>query len=89
MTPRDSDAEAGVVGDSGLEEGDRACLLLVGQNLREGDARDIIVTDVNERSADASGVALPFAVASDAMADALEAAEFLDVDGINSPGCSR
>ena len=77
---RDGDAEAGVVGDGGLEEGDGALLLLVGQDLAEGDARGVVDADVDELPADAAALALAGAIAGDAMADALEAAELLDVD---------
>ena len=69
-----------VVGDGGLEEGDGALLPLVGQDLREGEARGVVDADVDELPADAAGLALACAVAGDAMADALEAAELLDVD---------
>jgi len=44
---------------------------------------------VDELPADAAGVALALAVAGDAMADALEAAELLDVDMDQLAGCSR
>ena len=75
MTPR-----LCVVGDGGLEEGDGALLPLVGQDLREGDARGIVDADVDELPADAADAGLAGAVAGDAVADALEAAELLDVD---------
>ena len=56
-------------------------LFLVGQDLREGDARGIVDADVDELPADAAAsCALAGAIAGDAMADALEAAELLDVD---------
>ena len=81
MTRSDRDAEACVVGDGGLEEGDGALLFLVGQDLREGDARGVVDADMDELPAGAAGlVALAAAVAGDAVADALEAAELLDVD---------
>src|SRR5262249_59765561 len=46
----------------------------------EGDARGIVDSDMDELTADAAIVALASAVASDAMADLVESAEFLDVD---------
>ena len=77
--PRHLDAEAGVVGDGGREEGDGALLLLVGQDLREGQAGGVVDRDVDELPAGAARLAL-LRIAGDAMADALEAAELLDVD---------
>ena len=58
MTRADGDAEAGVVGDRGLEEGDGAFLLLVGQDLAEGDARGVVDADVDELPAGAARLAL-------------------------------
>lgn len=43
----DGDAEALVVGDGGLEEGDGAFLLFVGHDLTEGEARGVIDADVD------------------------------------------
>ena len=80
MTRAIGDAEAGVVGDRRLEEGDGALLSLVRQDLREGDAGGVVDADVDELPADAAAVGLAGAIAGDAMADAFEAAEFLDVD---------
>src|SRR5215207_5495159 len=77
-------AEAVVIGDGGLEEGDRALRLLVRHDHGEGDARGVVDADMDELPAGAftSGpcVALPPAVAGDAVADLVEAAELLDVD---------
>src|SRR3954453_6309445 len=74
------DAKARVVGDRGLEEGDRALLLLVRQDLREGYAGGVVDADVDELPSDAPTLALPRSVAGDAMADLVEAAELFDID---------
>src|ERR1019366_538053 len=79
------DGEAFVVGEGGLQEGDGAFFLLVGQDLAEGDARGVVDADVDELP---SGAPAPLAgraplagpIAGDAVADLLEAAELLDVD---------
>jgi hypothetical protein len=67
-----------------VEEGDGAFLFLVGMDLTEGDARGIVDADMDELPAGAfaspARAALLRAVAGDAVADALEAAELLDVD---------
>src|SRR5829696_8314835 len=80
----DRHAEAVVIGDGGLEEGNRALRLLVRHDHGEGDARGVVDADMDELPAGAftSGpcVALPPAVAGDAVADLVEAAELLDVD---------
>jgi hypothetical protein len=73
-----ADAEAGVVGERSLQEGDGALLALVGQDLGEGDARGVVEADVDELPAGTP--ALTGTLAGDAVADAFEAAEFLDVD---------
>jgi hypothetical protein len=78
--PGDSDAEALVVGQGCLEEGDGALFLLVGHDLREGDARGIVDGDVDELPADAAAVALAGAITGDAVANPLEAAELFDVE---------
>src|SRR5215208_4318970 len=72
-------AEAGVIGDRRLEEGDGALLFLVGQDLREGDAGSVVDADMNELPASAAGLTL-LRITGDAMADLAEAAELLDVD---------
>src|SRR5580700_9590056 len=76
----DFDAEAFVVGQCGLEEGDGAALLLIGHYLGESDAGMIVDGDMDELPADTSAVALAFAVAGDAVADFVETAELFDVD---------
>jgi hypothetical protein len=77
---RHLDAEALVGGDGGGEEGDGAARPLVGQDLREGQTRGIIDRDVDELPTEAAAVALTLAIPRDAVADAIEAAELLDVD---------
>jgi hypothetical protein len=79
MTRTIATAEACVIGDRCLEEGDGALLFLVGQDLRKGDAGCVVDRDVDELPAGAAGLAL-LGIASDSMAYALEAAELLDVD---------
>src|SRR5215213_2897652 len=88
------DTEVRVVGDRGLEEGDRALLLLVRQDLllvrqdlllvrqdlREGHPGGIVDADVDELPPDAPALALTGSIAGDAMADAVEAAELFDID---------
>src|SRR3954471_21966692 len=74
------DAEVRVVGDRGLEEGDRALLLLVRADLREGDPGGVVDADVDELPPDAPALALTGSIAGDAMADAVEAAELFDID---------
>lgn len=73
--PRHGDAKAQVVGDSGLEEGDGALLLLAGQDLREGEAGGIVDADMNELPAGAARLAL-LRAAGDAVTDAFETPEF-------------
>jgi len=75
----DGDAEALIVGDGGLEEGDGTFLLLVWKNPGESDARSVIDADMDELPAGTAGFAL-LAVSGDAVTDTIEAAEFLDVD---------
>ncbi len=74
------DAEAFVIGDGSREEGDRALLSLVGQDLGKGDARGIVDGHMDVLPSDAAGVGLARPVAGDAMADPRKAAELLDVD---------
>src|SRR5581483_11841275 len=82
------DAEAGVVGDRCLQEGDGAFLLLIGQDLAEGDARGVVDADMDELPTRppllaaplAAGVALAGSIAGDAVTDLVEATELLDVD---------
>jgi hypothetical protein len=75
---QDADAEAGIVGPGGLQEGDGALLALVAQDLGEGDARGVVEADVDELPADPAALAAP--PTGDAMADLVEASELLDVD---------
>ena len=70
----DLDAEAAVVGDGCPEEGGGALLPLVGQDAGEGDPRGVVDADVDELPAHAARFPLA-AVAGDAVADGLEAAE--------------
>src|SRR4051794_3564797 len=74
------DAEVRVVGDRGLEEGDRALLFLVRKDLREGHPGGVVDADVDELPSDAPALALTGSVACDAMADPVEAAELFDID---------
>src|SRR5947209_1773387 len=82
--PFDPDAEAFVVGQSGFEEDGGAALLLVGHDLGEGDARVVIDGDMDKLPAEpfapGTSIALPSALTGDAMADAVDPAELLDVD---------
>src|SRR5271154_5565464 len=59
-------AEAGVIGQGGLEEGDGAFLFLVWQDLGIGDARGVVDGDMDELPSDAAGIALAFSIARDA-----------------------
>src|SRR4051812_15310951 len=54
----DRDAEVRVVGDGGLEEGDRTLLFLVRQDLREGHSGGVVDADVDELPPDAPALAL-------------------------------
>src|SRR3954466_2001820 len=74
------DAEVRGVGDRRLEEGDRALLFLVGEDLREGHAGGIVDADVDELPSDAPALALTGSITGDAMADPVEAAELFDID---------
>ena len=76
--PLDGDAEAGEPGQRPLEEGHGALLALVGQDLGVGEARGVVDADVQEVPADAALLAAP--VAGDAVADAVDPAELLDVE---------
>src|SRR3954453_22818255 len=74
------DAEVRAVGDRRLEEGDRALLFLVGEDLREGHAGGVVDADVDELPSDAPALALTGSITGDAMADTVEAAELFDID---------
>jgi hypothetical protein len=82
--PLDLDAEAFVVGQSSLEEGVGTAFLLVGHDLGEGDARVIVDGDMDKLPAEpfapCSPIALSSAIAGDAVANAIDPAELLDVD---------
>src|SRR6266851_1358594 len=78
--PGDRDAEAVVVGQGCLQEDDGALFFLIRHDPGEGEARGGVDADMDEYPADAAAVALAGAVAGDAMADAVEASELLDVD---------
>ena len=78
--PLDGDAEAFVVGDGGLEEGDGADGFLVGQDLGEGDPGVVVDGDMDELPALVAAASLAGSVARDAMADLFETTEFFDVD---------
>jgi hypothetical protein len=82
----DSDAEASVVGQGRRQEGDRALLLLVGQDLAEGDAGIVVDADVDELPAAAARAGDAGALAGDAVAGSVEAAKLLDVDVDESSG---
>src|SRR5690606_11228776 len=75
------DAEAGVIGDGGLEEGDSALLALVVHNLDESDARGVIDADVDELPADAEMTVDRTRMSSgDAVPHRANPAELLDVE---------
>src|SRR3954447_5661483 len=76
--PLDGDAEAGEPGKRPLEEGHGALLALVGQDLGVGEPGGVVDADVEELPADAARPA--GAVAGDAVAEALDPAELLDVE---------
>jgi len=78
--PLDPDAEAGVVGERGFEEGDGAAFALILLDFGKGDAGRIINADVDVLPADATAATLFAAAADDAMADLIEPAEFFNVD---------
>src|SRR5882724_4330022 len=80
----DLDAEAFIVRQSGFEEGGGTALPLVGHDLGEGDARVVVDSNMDELPAEPfaprSPIALPSTVAGDAVANAIDPAELLDVD---------
>src|SRR5690606_25777024 len=73
-------AEALVVGDGGLQEGDGAFLAFGGHDPNEGDPGVVVDADMHELPADAACPALTGSIASDAVSDPVEAAQLLDVD---------
>jgi hypothetical protein len=76
--PLDADAQCREVGAGAFEEGADASGALVGEHLRVGEAGAVIDADVQELPAGATGAG--GAIAVDAVAGALDAAELLDVD---------
>ena len=73
--------------DSASRKGDGAFLALVGKQFRIGQPRGVIDSDMHVFPADAALVALAGSIAGDAMADAVDAAELLDVDMDELAGC--
>src|SRR5947209_19206095 len=80
----DLDAEALVVGQSGYEVGGGTALPLVGHDLGEGDARVVVDGHMDELPAESfaarSPIALPSAIAGDAVANAIDPAEPLNIE---------
>src|SRR5512134_754895 len=78
--PLDSHAEALVVGDGGLQEGNGAFLAFGGHDLSDGNPGVVVDADMHELPADAACPALTGSIAGDAVPDPVEAAQLLDVD---------
>src|SRR5271163_1178104 len=82
--PAHGDAEAVIIGDCSFEEGDGADGFFVGLHLDEGDAGGVVDRDMGELPSEAfaarSSIALTGPVAGDSVADAVDAAEFFDVE---------
>ena len=76
----DRDTQARIVGDRGLEKGHGAGLPLVLHHPAESDPGGVVDTDVDELPADAAALVRTSPVTADAVTDALEFAEFFDVD---------
>src|SRR5258708_18138243 len=80
----DLDAEACVIGEGGLEEGRGALLPLIGHHFGNGDAGRVVDADVDELPAEPfaapAPIALASAIAGDAVSEAIDPAELLDVD---------
>ena len=76
----DGNAEAPEVGDGGDQERDGAFLLLVGEDLSTRYPGMVVDSDVDEFPACTLATAIARAATSDAVADAVEAAEFFDVE---------
>src|SRR5947209_16204484 len=78
------DAQAGIVSDSHLEEGDSASLFLVLHDLAERDPGGIVDADMDKLPSDSfaarAQIALASTIAGDAMADPIELPELFDVD---------
>jgi hypothetical protein len=75
-----SDAELGVVGHRGFQEGDSAAFAFVFLDLGIGDARGVVDADMDVLPTHAPAVALSSTITGDAMSYVVEPAEFLDVD---------
>ena len=78
--PLDAHAEALVVSDGGLQEGDGADCFFVRLDLGESDPGVVVDTDVDEFPALVAAGSMTGAIAGDAVTDLGEAAQFLDVD---------
>ena len=78
--PLDADAEALEPGQCAAGKSDSAVGFFVGEDFAVGQAAGIVDGDVEIFPAGAALVALAGAITGDAVADAVDAAEFLDVD---------
>ena len=76
----DGDTEAFEIRDGGEEEGDGALLLLVREDVGTCDTRMIVNGNVDEFPACPLATAMAGAASGDAVADAAEAAELLNVE---------
>lgn len=80
----DPDAEAGIVGNRCLENGDCTYRLFVRLDLGEGNARGIVDGDMDifpaERGTVGARIALAGAVSGDAVTNTAEPAELLDIE---------
>ena len=77
---RNSDAEAFVIGDGGLEKGDGAIGFFIRFDLGESNAGMVVNADVDELPADAAAIALAGSIAGDAMAYLVETPKLFDID---------
>ena len=77
----DADAKLGVIGNGGLQEGDRTLLALIGHDLNEGDPRGIVDADMDELPTD-TVVTIDRARISpgDAMPHRTDPAELFDIE---------
>lgn len=80
----DGDTHACVMGDRSLQEGDRADGRFVRLHLNEGQPRSVVDTNMGELPAETlattTSTALAFPVSGYPMSNAVDAAEFFDVD---------
>jgi hypothetical protein len=77
----DPDTQPGIIGDSGLQEGDRTFFALIGHHLDEGNAWGIVDADVDELPADAMMAIERAGIATaDAMSHRADAAKLFDVE---------